>query len=120
MAKKTILLVEDDRILCDAISKKLDKEGYQTVLAYNGEEGLRMVAESKPDLILLDVLMPKMNGLTMLEKLRETDEKTPVIILTNFDDDKKVAEAVKNKAAGYLLKSNYSLEDIIGEINKNL
>lgn len=120
MAKKKILLVEDDRVLCDAISKKLDKEGFDIVLAYNGEEGLNEANTKNPDLILLDILMPKMDGLTMLKKLRESGSKTPVIILTNLSGKEKISEAVKNNVAGYLIKSNYSLEDIVGLINKNL
>jgi DNA-binding response OmpR family regulator len=102
-----------------AIGDKIKREGWETVVASNGEEGLRIAKEKKPDLILLDIIMPVMDGITMLEKLRKTDN-TPVLILTNLYDERKLKRAIKAKSHDYLIKTNYSLNQVITKIKKIL
>ena len=80
--KKTVLIVEDEKNIVDIIRFNLQRTGYDTLEAYDGEAGLAMAREKKPDLILLDVMMPKMDGIQVLEKLRQEGVKTPIMMLT--------------------------------------
>lgn len=116
---KKILVVEDEKPLSIALTKKLKKEGFEVDVAGNGEEGLSKFNQFKPDLILLDIVMPVMDGLTMLEKLRETSD-VPVIILTNLSSPDKIYSAIKSGSYEYLTKLNYSLEDVINKVKKIL
>ncbi len=118
--KKKILIVEDDRKLIEALSKKLTKSGFDVVLAYNGKEGLERIKFQKPNLVLLDIMMPVMDGITMLKELRKTDKETPVIILSNLSGDDKLSEALASGSYEYLVKTNYSLEDLVKKIKKVL
>lgn len=99
MSKKLnkILIVEDEQFLLEVLSDTLVAEGYQVFPAKDGVEGLKLASRVKPDLILLDVVMPKMNGLTMLKKVRACvwGKKIPVIVLTNVSDPRHVIDAVE-------------------------
>jgi DNA-binding response OmpR family regulator len=121
--KKKILIVEDDQATAEALAFKLDKAGMDVVQAKNGMEGLAKTRADKPDLILLDVLMPVMDGMEMLKELRRDpvfgNEK--VIVLTNKDtDDKMLADIVQNHPAYYLLKANTFIDDIILKVQECL
>ena len=117
-----ILIVEDEKILRDALTIKLKDEGFEILEAEDGLAGLDMALAEKPDLILLDIIMPVMDGITMLQKLRDDPEgkKIKVIILTNLQDQEKVTEAVKNNTQEYLIKSDWSLSDIVLKIKEKL
>lgn len=121
MAKK-ILIVEDDHPLRNAIKDKLSKEDFEILEAKNGTDGLATALEQQPDLILLDIIMPKMDGMTMLKKLRADDKgkNIPVIILTNLSDDKKVAESTEGGAYDYLIKSDWKIEDVVAKVKEKL
>lgn len=112
-----ILIIEDELRIIKAIKDKIVRKGWQAVVASNGEEGLRMAKKEKPDMILLDIVMPVMDGLTMLKKLRKTSD-TPVLILTNLSDEKKLFEALREGSYDYLIKSDYSLDDVIKKIQE--
>ncbi len=122
---KTILVVEvieDEQSLLTALREKLAHEGFSFLGAKDGEEGLDLALQNHPDLILLDILMPKMDGLTMLKKLRENEwgKKVPVIILTNFSGDEKIAAAMENEALDYFIKSDVKLEEVVSRIKEKL
>lgn len=119
---KKILVVEDEPSLISALRNKITQSGFEFSEARNGQEGLAKALAEKPDLILLDVIMPVMDGLTMLHKLREDEwgKEVPVIILTNLSDDKKVMEAVKQGSYDYLIKSNWSINEVINKIKERL
>lgn len=119
---KKILAVEDEPSLLGALQNKLTQEGFEFVEAKNGQVGLEKALQGKPDLILLDIIMPVMDGLTMLKKLREDDwgKTVPVIILTNLSDDEKVMEAVKQGSYDYLIKSNWSINEVIDKVKEKL
>ena len=121
MAKK-ILIVEDDHPLRNAIKDKLSKEDFEILEAKNGTDGLATALEQQPDLILLDIIMPKMDGMTMLKKLRADDKgkNIPVIILTNLSDDKEVAESTEGGAYDYLIKSDWKIEDVVAKVKEKL
>lgn len=119
---KTILVVEDEAPMLAVLSDNLEAEGFSVFKATNGAEGLDLAQSKHPDLILLDIMMPQMNGLAMLEKLRadEWGKKVPVIILTNFGDNEKVAEALIDDVSEYFVKANIKMEEIIARVKEKL
>ncbi|MBX4187075.1 MAG: response regulator transcription factor [Candidatus Doudnabacteria bacterium] len=117
--KKTkVLIVEDEEILLTALSEELKQEGFDAIGAPDGMEGVAKAASEKPDLILLDLVMPKLDGIGALKQLKESDEtkSIPVVILTNLSDYDKVSEALALGAMDYLVKANYRLEELVAKI----
>jgi len=108
MPKQKILLVEDDGFLASIYSQKLELEGYDVNFATNGEDGLRLAQKDHPDLILLDLLMPKMDGFEVLEKLKasETTSTIPVLVLTNVGSREDVERCIRLGAVGYVIKAH--------------
>lgn len=119
---KKILIVEDDKLLIKALSAKLKEEKFEVLVAYDGEEGLAVGKKHKPDLVLLDLNMPKMDGLTMLKQMRASDwgAETTVMVLTNYNDKEKVSEALGQYIYRYLVKSDWDIDQIAEEIRKKL
>ncbi|MCX6721345.1 MAG: response regulator [Candidatus Staskawiczbacteria bacterium] len=123
--KNKILIVEDDEDFVWIVIQGLLKENFSVVSASNGQEGLEMIKKEKPDLVLLDILMPIMDGLTMLEELRhggEYEKNLPVILLTNLsanseDIIKKVAET---GPAHYIVKVNFPVKQIVEKVKELL
>jgi len=125
--KKILVIeeVEDEKSLRDVLHDKFVNEGFKVLEARDGEEGLATALREHPDLILLDIVMPKMDGLTMMKKLREANDwgkHVPIILLTNLsaDDDKIMAAITNNQPAYYLVKSNYTIEDLVEKIRERL
>lgn len=121
--KKTILIVEDELPMLKALSDKFKLEGFVALEARDGAEGLKTAIENKPDLIILDIFMPVMDGKEMLEKLRNDDwgKTVPVIILTNLNpDDKTLDQLMKNGPSYYFIKSKWKLEELVGKVKKEL
>src|SRR3989344_7810505 len=116
--KGKILVVEDEEILLTALKEELLTGGYEVEGAGDGVEGLEKVKTFKPGLILLDLLMPKMDGMEMLQKLKADQETrdVPVVILTNLSDYEKISEALSLGAMDYLVKANYKLEDLLEKV----
>ena len=122
MDNKTILVVEDEQGMRDALKETLEESGYTTVLAEDGERGIEMARQHKPDLVLLDIILPKKDGFEVLRELKQ-DEKlkeTPVILTTNLSEPSDIQKALDLGATTYLVKSNYSLSDIIEKIQEIL
>ncbi len=121
-SNKKILVVEDDIDLCEAIAEKFKSENFEVFEASDGEDGLEKALKIRPDLILLDLIMPKMDGTTMLRKLREDEwgRLVPVIVLTNISDAEKLAEALEIGVDEYLLKAEWKLQDIVDKVKKIL
>ena len=120
---KKILIAEDEVTLRGVLAHVINQDGFSTIEAGDGEEGLRKALSEHPDLILLDIIIPKMDGLAMLKKLREDawGNNVPVIILTNVDpDNKALEEIVKYKASYYLIKTIVSIENIVAKIKELL
>ncbi|OGG93411.1 hypothetical protein A2609_03070 [Candidatus Kaiserbacteria bacterium RIFOXYD1_FULL_47_14] len=124
--KKTkILIVEDEMIINKMYAEELRSQGFLVLTATNGGEGLELALREKPDLILLDILMPIMDGLTMMSKLREKDlygKNVPIILLTNLSaSEEKIMSAItKNEPAYYLIKSDWDLSQIVEKIKERL
>lgn len=119
---KKILIIEDEEPILEVLEAKFGLEKFETMRAKDGEEGLKMALEKKPDLILLDIIMPKMDGLTVLQKLSEDEngKKIPVIVLTNLSDDENVKNAVEKGNYDYLIKSDWRIEDVVKKVKEKL
>ena len=119
---KKVLLVEDDAGFRNAIAECFESTELSLVTAVDGEEGLVKIREEKPDLILLDILLPKLDGVAMAKKLREGGDDTPIIFLTNVKNDDKISEAmeVTQAKADYIVKTDVRVDDIIERIKKRL
>jgi two-component system response regulator VicR len=117
---KTILIVEDVPDLLKILAERFRKEGYDIILAKNGEEGLEKALKENPDLIVLDIDLPKMDGITMLRKAREHGLETSVMLLTNLSDSEHIASAMELKAFDYLVKANWNLDEITQKIKAKL
>jgi len=121
--KKTILIVEDELPMLKALADKFSLEGFDILEAKDGTEGLTAAIEKKPDLIILDIFMPVMDGKEMFEKLRQDawGKTVPVIILTNLNpDDKTLDELMKNGPSYYFIKSKWKLEELVAKVKKEL
>lgn len=120
--EQKILIVEDDDSLRRAVVEKLSREGFIALQADSGITGLDCAFREHPDLILLDVVMPKMDGLTMLSRLREDawGKGARVIMLTNVNDGESVLESLNQSVFDYLVKSDWKLEDIVKKIRERL
>ncbi len=119
---KKILFIEDESVLQKTFGDLLRQEGYEMFSALDGETGLKLAVEKKPDLILLDLILPKLHGLEVLQKLKENQDTSyiPVIVLTNLEDIKGVDRAVELGAVAYLIKAQYSLQEVVEKIKKAL
>lgn len=119
---KTILFIEDESALQKTFGEILSQEGFQMMSALDGEIGLRLARDKKPDLILLDLILPKIHGFEVLKKLKEDKDTKgiPIIVLTNLEGIGDVDKALKMGATTYLVKASYSLEEVIEKIKKAL
>ena len=115
MIKRRILVVDDEDNLRTMLVAALKFEGYDVAAAANGREGLRSVKEAKPDLIVLDVMMPELDGFGMLKRLRETGDRTPVVFLTAKDTSADAVEGLGLGADDYLAKP-FSLEELVARV----
>lgn len=116
------MVVEDDSFLMDAYILKLSQTDFDIVTATNGEEALTTFTTSKPDLIILDILMPKMNGIEFLKHFQklENSKNVPIIVATNNDQPDVAKEALSLGAADVFIKSDISIKDLVQKCNKYL
>lgn len=112
---KKILFIEDEPALQKTLSAVFAKEGFEVIEAIDGEIGIRFAKEKKPDLILLDLIIPKVNGFDVLKALKKDPETAliPVIVLSNLEDVNNVQEVIGRGASDYLVKTSYRLEDVV-------
>lgn len=113
-----ILIIEDDKFLGELISKKLKEEGFETIIALDGQEGLIKTEEDKPDLIVLDLLLPGMDGFEVMKRLKqkESTKKIPILILSNLGEREEVEKGLKMGAVDYLIKAHFTPTEIIAKI----
>lgn len=119
---KKILFIEDESALQKTFGDMLTQAGYNMISALDGQVGLRLACDKSPDLILLDLILPKLLGLEVLGKLKKNHntKNIPVIILTNLEDMENIEKALSLGATTYLVKANYSLEEMLDKIKKAL
>src|SRR5690606_35071538 len=117
-----ILIVEDDLFIRELYERQLSLAGYDVASAADGPEGLTKINQKVPNLLLLDIMLPKMNGLDLLKAIKAQDQtkNVPVILLTNLGQDSVIKEGFNLGADGYLIKSAYTPDQIIEEIKKFL
>ncbi len=121
MGKQHILLIDDDQYIRDAYQEVLTEAGFKVATAVDGEEGVVKIREGGYSLILLDVMMPKMDGLGVLKALKENPHKLangPIILLTNMAHDQVIKEAIALGAGGYLIKSDLSPDQLVVKIKE--
>jgi len=115
---KKVLFIEDESALQRAVTKIMTEEGYQVFSALDGEAGVEIAKKEIPDLILLDLILPKKDGFAILEELKNDSatKHIPVIILSNLEGNAEVQRALELGAQAYLVKVNYRLEEVVGKI----
>jgi len=121
MAKK-ILMVEDEEIMIDLLQRKIAQEGYEISVTRNGEEGLAAMKKKKPDLVLLDIIMPKMGGFEVMENMQKDKDlkKIPVIVISNSGQPVEIDRAQKNGAKDWLIKTEFDPQEVIEKIKKQI
>lgn len=119
---KQVLVVEDDQFLRDLIVRKLKEEGIKTLQAIDGEEGLRLAREKKPELILLDLILPGMDGFEVLRQLKADSGASgvPVIILSNLGQQSDIDKGLSLGAKDYLIKAHFTPSEIVEKVKKAL
>lgn len=115
-----ILIIEDEKPLAEVLSTKLQKEGYEVTVAGDGEKGYSMIEEWKPDLILLDIVMPKMDGYEVLERLNKDGNRTPVIIISNSGQPVEIEKTRKLGAVDHLVKTEFDPLEVVTKVKAYL
>ena len=118
MSKK-ILIVEDEKNIVDILSFNLGREGYETLAAYDGEKGLKLALEENPDLILLDLMLPKMNGFDVCKSVREKNTSTPIIMLTARESESDKVLGLETGADDYITKP-FSMRELLARVKVNI
>jgi len=119
---KTILVVEDELSTLEALVEIFTIEGFNVLEAKNGKEGLEVALKKHPDLILLDIIMPKMDGMAMLRQLRKDNwgKRAKVIILTNLSAVERTTEALDSRVYDYFVKANWKITDLVEKVKEKL
>lgn len=119
---KKILIVENEEDLSEALSAVLTQEGFEVFVAEDGEKGLHDALHHKPDMIILDLMLPKMDGLTVLKNLREDTWgcDVPIIVMTAFDDPEKVVKVARYGVSDYIVKTNITLAKVVEKVRLRL
>jgi CheY-like chemotaxis protein len=119
---KRILLVEDDRFLRKAAEATLRRHGFSVCTAADGEEALQHIQAETPDLVLLDLIMPKLQGFEVLRLMKQNPatKQIPVVVLSNLGQESDVQQALQGGAIAYLIKANLSLQDLVIQVQKFL
>ena len=117
---KKILIAEDEKPMAKALELKIKNSGFIPKVVYNGEEVLNALEQEKPDMIILDLIMPKKDGFTVLAEMQKRGDKTPVIVLSNLSQEEDAIKAKKLGAADYFIKTDTPLNELIGHIEKVL
>lgn len=120
--KEKIIIVEDDKFLRDLLVSKLEMEGFETITAVNGQEGLDLIKQEMPQIVLLDLVLPEIDGFEVLRQIKEDVQtnKIPVIILSNLGQQEEIERCLKMGAADYMIKAHFTPEEIVGKIKKVL
>ena len=119
---KTILFIEDESILQKTLSGVLQTNGFRVLQAMDGEAGLETARKERPDLILLDLVLPRKDGFQVLADLKQSPEtkETPVIVLTNLEGAEEVEKSLAGGATTYLVKANYNLQEVLEKIKETI
>ncbi len=121
-SQNTILIIEDDVFLSELMSKKLEESGFKVIKAIDGQEGLEKVVSAKPDLILLDLILPGIDGFEVLKKIKDDPQSSsiPVIVLSNLGQREDIERGFDLGAQDYLVKAQFTPDEIIDRVKKPL
>ncbi len=116
--KGKIVILEDDLTLAKSLSQALESDGFEIYSAVDGETGLRLVKEKKPDLVILDIILPRKSGFEVMEALSGDTElsRIPVMVLTNLESSQDVNRMMELGAKSFLVKTNYSLDEVLAKV----
>lgn len=119
---KKILIIEDEEIMIDLLQRKLTAEGYELSVGRDGEEGLEKMKEVKPDLVLLDIIMPKMGGFEVMEEMQKDREleKIPVIVISNSGQPVEIDKVQELGAKDWLIKTEFDPQEVIDKVKKQI
>jgi len=119
---KKILIIEDEKMLAEMYKDKFDEEGFETDLVFSSEEAVDYLKTNKPDLILLDILLPKENGISFLRRMKEIENfsEIPVVAFSNYDELRTKKEAFELGVKAYLIKTQYTPKEILEQVKKFL
>jgi len=122
MEKKKILFIEDEMRLQNTMKSVLESAGYDVFVAFDGEVGMKTMEDKKPDLVLLDLILPKKDGYDVLEFMKSKAElaSVPVIVLTNLEEKFDIEKTMSYNVCAYLVKTNYTPKEIVGKIREVL
>ena len=120
--KKKILLIEDEEGIILPLKIKLEKRGFELIIARDGEAGLAALRSEKPDLVLLDIILPKMNGFEILEQIKKEDgaAKIPIVVISNLAREGEIERGLGLGARDFIVKANLSLDNLVDKISKFL
>jgi DNA-binding response OmpR family regulator len=121
-AGKTVMVVEDDLFLSQLLSNRLSREGLNVIRAGDGEEALNILKDTKPDLILLDLILPKKSGFEVMEEIQKNPllKKAPVVIISNLGQDDDISRGKQLGAVEYYVKAKISIEDLVVKVQELL
>ncbi len=119
---KKIVIIEDEEILLKLLEQKLNKEGYQVEIARNGKEGLEKLKKQKPDLVLLDIIMPKMGGFEVMEEIKQDKDLKglPIVIISNSGQPVELSRAKELGVRDWLIKTDFDPEEVIDKVKKQI
>ncbi len=119
---KKILIVEDEEILINLLQRKLIQGGYDVLVARNGEEGLKLMKETIPDIVLLDIIMPKMGGIEVMEAMQKEDalKDIPVVIISNSGQPVEIDRIQKLGAKDWLIKTEFDPQEVVDKVKKQI
>lgn len=117
-----LLIAEDDQFYANLYKTKLEKEGFSVVISTNGSETMKLIEENKPNLIILDIVMPELDGFEVLKQLKEKPDfkNVPVIVLSNLGQQEDIDRALSLGAFRYIVKSNVSIHDMVESVEEAL
>ena len=120
--RKKVLIIEDDDHISKIYGIKLSKENVDTIIARDGQEGINMIASEKPDLVLLDLMIPIKDGFTVLEEVKKTPfgKNLPILVLSNLGQESDIEKATSLGAADYFIKVNLSIQEVIDKVKSYL
>ena len=118
MTTRKVLIIEDEDVLRNVLAKKLEKEGYEVFVAADGEVGMESMRNNHPEMILLDILLPKKNGYQVLEEMRidENLKKIPVLVISNSGQPVEVRKLIELGACDYLVKADFTPEEVVSKM----
>ncbi len=119
---KKILIIEDERVLAKALRDMLERAGFEADVASDGEEGVTKVASGRPDLVLLDIILPRLHGFEVLKRIKENPvtKATPVIVLSNLDQDTDIDKARQLGAADFMTKAETDINNVLAKVKQHL